>query len=225
MDEVLLFEKTEEGLLSLRLARHIKVAGARFFQNDIVAFEDQAKEKVITGVSFMAIIGVQIANSYLIKYAFRKEEGPSWLDKCFFLWFFMLIAGLLAVVEWDVIFPDRRDYLNIVPLPVRVRTLFLAKSASFFLIIGLYSLSANVGASLVFGFYLSPYRSSSPLFILQYAFAHLVSATAANIFVFFLCALVQGLLMTLLNPSPYRRVSSLIRFLVERHDYASDQDL
>ncbi len=187
---------------------------ARFFQNDLVTFEDQAKEKVITGVAFLAVIGVQIANSYLIKYAFMKEEGPSWVDKCFFLWFFMLLAGLLAVVEWDVIFPDRRDYLNIVPLPVKVRTVFLAKSASFFLIIGLYSLAANVGASLVFGFYLAPFRSSSPLFILQYAAAHCVSATAANIFVFFLCALVQGLLMTLLNSRLYKSVSSAIRFLL-----------
>jgi hypothetical protein len=187
---------------------------ARFFQNDLVTFEDQAKEKVITGVAFLAVIGVQIANSYLIKYAFMKEEGPSWVDKCFFLWFFMLLAGLLAVIEWDVIFPDRRDYLNIVPLPVKVRTIFLAKSASFFLIIGLYSLSVNVGAALVFGFYLSPYRSSSPLFILKYAAAHLVSATAANIFVFFLCALVQGLLMTSLNPRLYKSVSSAIRFLL-----------
>jgi hypothetical protein len=186
----------------------------RFFQNDVVAFEDQAKEKVIAGLAFLAILGVQISNSFLFKYAFMVEEGPSWVDKCFFIWFFMLLLGFLAVVEWDVIFPDRRDYLSITPLPVKIRTIFLAKSASFFLIIGLFSLAANIGASLVFGFYLSHYRSSSPLFILRYAAAHLLSASAANIFLFFSCALVQGLLMSLLGHGLYRSVSFLARFLL-----------
>jgi hypothetical protein len=186
----------------------------RFFQNDVVAFEDQAKEKVIAGLAFLAVLGVQISNSFLFKYAFMDEEGPSWVDKCFFIWFFMLLLGFLAVVEWDVIFPDRRDYLNITPLPVKIRTIFLAKSASFFLIIGLFSLAANIGASFVFGFYLSHYRSSSPLFILRYVAAHLLSATAASIFLFFLCALVQGLLMCLFGHGLYRNVSLLARFLL-----------
>ena len=43
----------------------------------------------------------QPANSYLIKYAFMKEEGPSWVDKCFFLWFFMLLTrdSFRAVID------------------------------------------------------------------------------------------------------------------------------
>jgi hypothetical protein len=196
---------------SVILTRHFF---GRFFQNDVVSFEDQAKEKVFTGMAFLAILGVQLANALLMKYPFLDSEGPSWVDKCFFLWFFMLLVGLLAVAEWDVIFPDRRDYLNIAPLPVRIRTIFLAKFLSFFLISGIFSLSANVGASLVFGLYLTHFRSSSPLFILRYAAAHLVSATAANVFFFFLCACVQGLLMTLLSPRLYRSFSSAFRFLL-----------
>jgi hypothetical protein len=196
---------------SVILTRHFF---GRFFQNDVVSFEDQAKEKVFTGMAFLAILGVQLANALLLKYPFLDSEGPSWVDKCFFLWFFMLLMGLLAAAEWDVIFPDRRDYLNIVPLPVRIRAIFLAKFSSFFLLSGIFSLSANAGASLVFGLYLTHFRSSSPLFILRYAGAHLVSATAANVFFFFVCALVQGLLMTLLSHRLYRSFSSAFRFLL-----------
>jgi hypothetical protein len=196
---------------SVILTRHFF---GRFFQNDVVSFEDQAKEKVFTGMAFLAILGVQLANALLMKYPFLDSEGPSWVDKCFFLWFFMLLVGLLAVAEWDVIFPDRRDYLNIAPLPVKIRTIFLAKFLSFFLISGIFSLSANAGASLVFGLYLTHFRSSSPLFILRYAAAHLVSSTAANVFFFFLCAFVQGLLMTLLSPRLYSSFTSAFRFLL-----------
>lgn len=41
----------------------------------------------------------------------------------------MLIVGLFAVLSWDSTFPDRRDVLVLAPLPLRPRTLFLAKIA------------------------------------------------------------------------------------------------
>jgi hypothetical protein len=187
---------------------------SRFFQNDIVDFEDQMKEKVIGGMAFLAILGVQFANAILFKYYFFDDEGPSWVDKCYFLWVFMLLLGFITVIEWDVIFPDRRDYLNIVPLPVRVRTFFLAKSASFFLFIGVFSVAAHALASFSFGYFLTRFRSGSPLFLLRYMAAHLVAGSAANIFLFFLCVFIQGLLMSLLSYGLYRRISLLIRFVL-----------
>ncbi len=184
----------------------------RFFQNDIVDFEDQMKEKVIGGMAFLTVLGVQIANTILLKYPFMEDEGPSWVDKCFFFWVFMLLLGLITVIEWDVIFPDRRDYLNLMPLPITLRTLFLAKSASFFLFIGLFAVAAHAPASFAFGYFLTRFRSDSFLFFIRYMAAHVLAGLAACIFVFFLCVLVQGLLMCLLSYGLYRRVSLVIRF-------------
>ena len=42
----------------------------------------------------------------------------------------MLVVGLFAVLSWDSTFPDARDVLVLAPLPVRARTLFLAKVAA-----------------------------------------------------------------------------------------------
>lgn len=42
----------------------------------------------------------------------------------------MLVVGLFAVLSWDSTFPDRRDVLVLSPLPLRARTLFLAKVAA-----------------------------------------------------------------------------------------------
>ncbi len=39
----------------------------------------------------------------------------------------MLIVGLFAVLTWDSTFPNRRDVFVLAPLPVRTRTMFLAK--------------------------------------------------------------------------------------------------
>ncbi len=42
----------------------------------------------------------------------------------------MLVVGLFAVLSWDSTFPNRRDVLVLAPLPVRARTMFLAKVAA-----------------------------------------------------------------------------------------------
>jgi len=42
----------------------------------------------------------------------------------------MLAVGVFAVLCWDSTFPDRRDVLVLAPLPVRARTVFLAKLAA-----------------------------------------------------------------------------------------------
>jgi len=42
----------------------------------------------------------------------------------------MLVVGIFAVLSWDSTFPDRRDVLVLGPLPVRARTMFLAKVAA-----------------------------------------------------------------------------------------------
>ncbi|HLK68328.1 MAG TPA: serine hydrolase domain-containing protein [Bryobacteraceae bacterium] len=42
----------------------------------------------------------------------------------------MLVVGLFAVLSWDSTFPDKRDVMVLAPLPVRARTMFLAKVAA-----------------------------------------------------------------------------------------------
>ncbi|MDQ2711097.1 MAG: beta-lactamase family protein [Acidobacteriota bacterium] len=49
----------------------------------------------------------------------------------------MLVVGLFAVLSWDATFPDRRDVLVLAPLPVRARTMFLAKVAAVATALGL----------------------------------------------------------------------------------------
>jgi CubicO group peptidase (beta-lactamase class C family) len=49
----------------------------------------------------------------------------------------MLVVGLFAILSWDATFPDRRDVLVLSPLPVRARTMFLAKVAAVATSLGL----------------------------------------------------------------------------------------
>src|SRR5215472_12171779 len=49
----------------------------------------------------------------------------------------MLVVGLFAVLSWDTAFPNHRDVMVLAPLPVRTRTLFLAKVSAVGMALGL----------------------------------------------------------------------------------------
>jgi hypothetical protein len=53
----------------------------------------------------------------------------------------MLVMGLVAALEWDILFPDARDYKNLTILPLKTRMLFGAKFSSLCLFVGLFALS------------------------------------------------------------------------------------
>jgi hypothetical protein len=53
-----------------------------------------------------------------------------WSTEHFLIATTMLVMGLFAVLSWDSTFLDRRDVLVLGPLPLRPRTIFLAKAAA-----------------------------------------------------------------------------------------------
>ncbi|MGJ5817707.1 serine hydrolase domain-containing protein [Paludibaculum fermentans] len=73
----------------------------------------------------------------------------AWSVEHFLIATTMLVVGLFAVLSWDSTFPDSRDVLVLAPLPVRARTLFLAKVAAAGTALGLTVLLLHSAAGLV----------------------------------------------------------------------------
>ncbi len=205
------FQALEEELAQLGiLTRHFF---ARLFRNDIVDFEDQMKARLVAVLSILAVI-VGWSSQLLIffKYELSPDVGISWQEKNYIFALVMIIFGIVTFLEWDMLFPDRRDFVNLTPLPVRLRTVFAAKLASFIAFIGLFSAAMNSLSSVVFTMFLAQWRSNSLLFGLRHLVAHLISAFAACFCVFFAGLFVNFFLTTVLPASLYRRVSSLVRY-------------
>ena len=99
----------------------------RLFNNDFIAFEDQMKEKTLSFLALTAIFSAHIANTNLMKYMFVPDEGISWVEKCYFISFVMVLMGFITLFEWDVLFPDERDFANLIILPIKLRTIFVSK--------------------------------------------------------------------------------------------------
>ena len=72
----------------------------------------------------------------------------SWNMEHFLIATTMLAVGLFAVMSWESTFPDRRDILVLGPLPIRARTLFLAKVAAVASALGVTVLSLHLLAGI-----------------------------------------------------------------------------
>jgi hypothetical protein len=73
----------------------------------------------------------------------------TWSAEHFLIATTMLVVGLFAVLTWDSTFPDRRDVLVLAPLPVRARTLFLAKVVAVATALSLAVLILHIAAGFI----------------------------------------------------------------------------
>jgi hypothetical protein len=193
------------------LTRHFFL---RLFKNDLVDFEDQMKERVIGILAILAVFSGLISYVFLAKYEFTPDQGQSAVEKMLFITFLMLVMGLVAILEWEVMFPDKRDYANLNPLPIKIRTILFAKFTSLLLFVGLFALSLNILSSVFFVLLLPQWRSASVFFFFGHALVHFLIMFLACFFGFFLYIVLLGVFQILLGLRTFVRVSTYLRSLL-----------
>jgi hypothetical protein len=134
-------------------------------------------------------------------------------DEYFFIVLSMTVTGAVAVWRWDAIFPDRRDYMNLVPLPISTRTIFFANLVAVFFLVGLIAFDVNAVSCILFPAVVGATQSKF-LFFAKFAVVHAVGVILASVFAFFAVFAVLGLLMAVLPPRAFRRVSTYVRGIV-----------
>jgi hypothetical protein len=202
--------RTEIGQLSI-LSRHFF---GRFFRNETVDFEDQMKEKLYVALTLLAVFFAWASLLLLFKYHFVPDIDRSWQEKSFVFTLMMLVFALVTLLEWDILFPDRQDFLNLTPLPVRLRTVFAAKLVSFILFVATFSVAMMSVSSILFSMYLTQWRTDTLALAVRYVVSHILAGFAANFAVFFSLVFLQFFLMAVLPPGLYRRISLAVRFLL-----------
>ena len=195
------------------LARHFF---NRFFDNDLIALDGDMRAAVVNILAMLAAPGMLLPFLFLSKYV-KLQEEPMWVrdlaslgEKEFFLCFSMTVMGLVTVIEWESLFPDRRDYANLTPLPIRMGTLFGAKIVALLAFLTVFSVAINAFSPIMFP---AVVTQRGPLItVAAFARCHAISILAANSFVFFLCVAAQGLLMNVLGYRLFRRISPYVQF-------------
>jgi hypothetical protein len=120
----------------------------------------------------------------------------------------MLLMGFIMVFEWDALFPDRRDYLILSTLPIRISTLFLAKVTALAIFLAVFLLDVNFFSALLW-----PAMDGGPdgLGIL---WAHTAAMVLGGLFMALAIGALRGVLVTLLPARVLRPVSVLVQAIL-----------
>lgn len=188
----------------------------RFFENEFVSRGSEARLTVVNVLALLALPPI-LFTFYLIPvydliwwYYPWQYPTVSLVDHCRFITFSMVIIGFVAVLEWDALFPDRRDYAILTPLPLKAGTIFSAKITALLLFLSLFIV--DVGGVPAFfypfvetmgirGFHVSLLRLCGMIA------AHAIAIFAASAFSFLLFVALQGLLVNVFSPRAFKKVS------------------
>ncbi len=138
--------------------------------------------------------------------------GTNWdqailIDTYSFLVLSMILTGFITVFEWDALFPDDKDIYNLTPLPIKPRTLFIAKVITLSLFVAFANIAINGVPTLLFpGIALSAIGKTGASGIM-YTASHGISLFLSSVFVFTLAIAVRALL-SLLFPVRFVRAVS-----------------
>jgi hypothetical protein len=133
----------------------------------------------------------------------------AWTMEHFLIATTMAVVGLFSVLSWDSAFPDRRDVLVLAPLPVRTRTLFLAKVGALATALGFTVLAVNVFTGISWPFALVQAHGGI-LGGLRSLAAYWITMLAAGAFILCSVLAVQGL-AALLPRRQFLRVSGFLQ--------------
>jgi hypothetical protein len=102
-------------------------------------------------------------------------------DEYFFIVLSLVVSAGAALWLWDSIFLDRRDYTNVVPLPVKLSSIFLANLCAILFVTALFTTVANAASVVLFPIAVVGSQSSLSVF-LRFAGGHFISVLTASAF-------------------------------------------
>lgn len=194
----------------------------RFFDIEFISKDAEIHLGVAHILALLATPGVIYAIFALQGYSYiywlfteARYNALSLFDQCLYVFASMSVIGMVAVLEWDRLFPDRWDYTILTPLPLKLRTIFCAKVAALVSFVGLFVLAVAGLPVIVY-----PFISSSA-FPMGVSFKHLVWMMAVHaiavfsgcLFMFLSFVALQGVLINLLGYSRCRKISVYVQGL------------
>ena len=171
---------------------------ARFFESDLMPSGLPQVQLMIWGLALLAGPGLFLPVSFTITYTSAVERGESiveamLLHRLLFITMTMTAIGLVALVIWDGVFPDRRDARILTSLPVPHRVLVTGRLLALTALCGLFLIGVNAGPTVIYGTAVGMFGGSSGL--ARGILAHFVASSLAGVFVFTSLVALQGVVL------------------------------
>lgn len=192
----------------------------RFFDSELVSKDAEVHLGVVHIIALLATPGIMYtfyeASTYgyiFWHYSPALYASVGRIDQCRYVLFSMVVIGMVAVVEWDRLFPDARDYAILMPLPLKLKNIFSAKIAALLLFSGLFMVAV---AGIPTVFYpmveVGGTPREGPLGHLFWLITvHGIAVFSGCLFMLLLLVALQGVLITLLNYGQFKRISMYVQ--------------
>jgi hypothetical protein len=199
------------------LLRHFLL---RFFDSDLVTASGQTSTALIGAFSILLPWYPMIISPLRHKYSYFSglpSAEPYRMavraDELWLITLMMSAMGLLTAIKWQSLFPGLRDYRVLGPLPLKTRQIFAAKLLALIIVATATVLTLNLFPATMF-----PAVSSGRWAILPSMGARLaayaIASTAGCYFFFFALTALQGVLLNLLPPRQFGRVTGSLQGLL-----------
>ncbi|HEY2016276.1 MAG TPA: hypothetical protein VGH38_22385 [Bryobacteraceae bacterium] len=131
-------------------------------------------------------------------------------DELGLLTLLLAVTGLIALIQWQNLFPSRRDYLSLAGLPVRSSQIFLARFGTVLLFSTALVIAMNLFPSVVAPLEFGGRWQQNPSLPANIG-AQAVSAGLGCVFVLFSMVALQGVLLNTLSGKWFTRVSTYVQ--------------
>jgi hypothetical protein len=195
----------------------LKLFRDRFLENDTVSPGGGFQTNICQVLGLLATVGMFVGYYVMPQFMVRSlRPAPPQTDwaletlRLFFPAYSFGVAGLAAVFHWDMLFPDRRDFLILAPFPIRLRELIAAKFLALIFFLLLMAAAVNVSPDsmvLLVGLFVPGFRGAG----LRLAAVQIAATGGASAFAFLMVAAGQGILISVTSTKIFRRISPWIQ--------------
>ncbi len=192
----------------------------QFFQNELVSSGSEAR---LTTAHVLAILAVPpvlytlyLAPAYTSIFVFFPQDYASvcLINQCRYVTFSMVVIGFVALLEWDALFMDHRDFAILASLPLRPAIIFTAKIAALVLFLFFFLVDVCAIPTVLFPVVETMGLRGAPISSLHFADmveSHAVAVFGAGAFVFLFFVAIQGVLLNVLSARAFKRASLCIQ--------------
>jgi len=177
----------------------------RFFDSDTVQIEGETLTTVVRAISMVAAPGLITAFFLQNSYPRRSQWGAI-EDHYFFVLLSFVVLGAVAIFEWEMLFPDRSDFLILTPLPLKPLAMLAAKATALIAFLTVFLVSSNV-----FGTLILPAVSKGAFF--RQLYAHACAVVLAGLFAALFFLALGGVLLCVLGAVLFRVVSPVVQMM------------
>jgi hypothetical protein len=146
----------------------------RFFDNDTLRVEGDTTTTIARAIGAVAAPGLLVAFFLQNQYPKRSLWGRI-EDQYFFVLLSFVVMGAVTIFQWEMLFPDRIDFLVLTPLPLVRNQLMQSKALALACFMSVFLVGSNCLGALVY-----PVVCHAP--IARQMFAHIVAVGLAGIF-------------------------------------------